>query len=285
MIMNGRHTTYIFLLVAAIPFLASTLISPAFAEKGFPINAKSSCISSSCHSNFSRTKKYRHEVADDERSCAMLCHQLVAEGRHEFKAMPADISELCLQCHDAPDLKNAKPVDPAPMKLHKPVAEGKCIACHAPHSVDTYRLLHRNYPEELYASYSQKTYELCLSCHKGMQKALAEPRTLTSTEFRNGNLNLHYRHVNKMKGRTCRACHRHHGSPNPKLIANTFTLGAKTIRMKYEKTGTGGSCATACHIPVKYDRCEPEENMILTTPREGSDAAGDALKRACGKNQ
>lgn len=281
MIIHIRYRTCIIAAAAAL-FLACPFAFHVFAQNGFPINDTASCISSSCHANFNAKKKYRHEPAEDKSGCALICHQPAAPNRHEFTPLPAAIAERCLQCHDAPDLKAANSAEPGAMKLHQPVAEGRCTACHVPHSADAYRLLKRNHPGELYETYSEKAYDLCLSCHAGMRKALAEPRTLSATNFRNGNLNLHHRHVNRTKGRTCRTCHRHHGAQNPKLIANAFVLGAKTLRMKYEKTDTGGSCATACHIPVKYDRCSPEDNMILTTPREGADAAADALARACG---
>ena len=112
---------------------------------------------------------------------------------------------------------------------------------------------------------------------------LKNPRTLADTEFRNGNLNLHYRHVNRPKGRTCTACHTPHGSRQKKLIREAFGFGDRTLPIQYEKTETGGTCATACHGPVSYDRCEPAENGLLTTPREGKDATTEELRKSCGK--
>ncbi|OGP26595.1 MAG: hypothetical protein A2X91_02220 [Deltaproteobacteria bacterium GWB2_65_81] len=198
---------------------------------------------------------------------------------------------LCFSCHSAqlkatqgrtlPAIKRI--FDDKEAVLHPPFGEGDCGACHLPHASVTPRLLTENYPWEFYASYSDNTYGLCFSCHSA--DAFSKPRTLADTAFRNGNLNLHYRHVNRAKGRRCTACHTPHGSRQKKLVREDFVFGGTTLPLKYEKTEAGGTCAPACHIPVSYDRCAPAENGILTTPREGMDAAADELRRFCGKGK
>jgi len=198
------------------------------------------------------------------------------------------VPELCFGCHDT-SLKDTKGVripsikaffDNKKLKLHKPFAEGRCTACHSPHPTDTYRLLVREYPAEFYTSYSPDKYALCLGCHKNFKKVLSEPRTMTDTGFRNGNLNLHYRHVNRSKGRTCRACHHPHGSINPKLIRSSFQFGKRRLSIEYDKTDTGGSCSPPCHPTVKYDRYKPYEITFKVTPRKGSDATEEELSLA-----
>jgi predicted CXXCH cytochrome family protein len=197
--------------------------------------------------------------------------------------------ELCFGCHAA-GLKDAQGQSlPATKKLfddksmlhHRPFAEGKCDKCHQPHVSTSRRLLAKAYPADFYASYAADTYGLCFTCHAS--KAMDEPRTLTDTRFRNGNLNLHHRHVNRDKGRACGACHDPHGSPQARLVNQSFQFGNKLLALKYDKTPTGGSCATACHGPIKYDRCNPEEITLKTTPRQGGDASAEALKLACDK--
>jgi len=199
--------------------------------------------------------------------------------------------ELCFSCHAA-QLKDSQGRTLPPAKRlfeeknavrHPPFAEGDCGACHLPHASETPRLLTENFPGAFYATWSENAYALCFSCHSA--DPFKEPRTLTGSAFRNGNLNLHYRHVNRAKGRTCTACHTPHGSRQPKLVRESFGFGATELPLQYGKTETGGTCATACHGPVAYDRCDPAENGMLTTPREGVDAAPQELRRSCGKEE
>ncbi|MFC1672367.1 hypothetical protein ACFL01_04460, partial [Planctomycetota bacterium] len=63
-----------------------------------------------------------------------------------------------------------------------------------------------------------------------------------------------------------------------KLIRKSFTFGKRALTIRYERTKTGGSCATSCHVPVKYDRYEPVKNTMKTTPRKGKDATKAELE-------
>jgi predicted CXXCH cytochrome family protein len=204
---------------------------------------------------------------------------------HDFQ-LKAALPDLCFGCHDK-NLKDPKGKGlPAPKRTfddkelsqHLPFAIGQCIICHLPHTGPNYRLLRGAYPESFYTKYSEDKY-ICLTCHN--KKAFNEPRTLTETAFRNGNLNLHYRHVNRDKGRTCRACHHHHGAKNPKLIREAVPFGSRIISIKdFELTETGGQCGPTCHPKVRYDRYEPVQNTLKVTVREGADAAPEMLQRA-----
>ena len=65
------------------------------------------------------------------------------------------------------------------------------------------------FPAGEYAAYSDKEYALCFTCHK--RDLLQFPDTSFATDFRDGERNLHYLHVNKSeKGRSCRMCHNIH---------------------------------------------------------------------------
>ncbi len=285
-------------------------------ENNFPIDTAASCITSSCHADMGM-KKYVHAAGVDVKHCSK-CHETVKQGEHSFKKLPSETRLLCAICHSSkflalahpaaaahsttlcsmchsskflasPDIKKSAPEvifkdviykDDKEVKFHTPIAEGKCTECHDAHESNFYMHLKVEYPSEFYAPYSAEAYSLCLNskCHQGLEKALTEPRTLTDTKFRNGNLNLHFRHVNKEKGRTCQACHQHHGSKNPKLIRKSFLFEKRTLTIEYEKTETGGRCTSACHIPVTYDRYEPVEIFMKTTPMLGKDATPEELK-------
>lgn len=216
----------------------------------------------------------------------LQCHDPHTSDHRALLEMP--LPDICFNCHST-ELDDQQEItlpatqelyDDEAMKLHMPFAEGACTDCHGPHPSDTYRLLKGEYPSQFYVSYSEKTYEFCLNCHDDLRTALSEPRTLTGTNFRNGNLNLHHRHVSRAKGRTCRSCHHHHGSPNQKLIKDVFVFGNSKLAIGFKKTDTGGRCTAGCHIPVAYDRYDPEENAMKTTPREGRDATAEELRRS-----
>jgi predicted CXXCH cytochrome family protein len=377
--MNNRSARSLLFLITAILFLSTVFAYRAFAQADIRIDPAASCTAS-CHTDFAK-KKHIHPPAESGNDCASMCHEPVKEGKHAFKPMPANKTEVCTMCHAQPVAAHQhppaqaglcttchnphqsdharllrKPVpelcftchEPAKFKgkvVHGPVAEGNCVGCHAPHSAknkplldktspelcfgchaaqlkdaqgrmlpaikslfddkeatlhppfaagecsfchqphtsEQVRLLAEAYPADFYASFSEKSYGLCFTCHSS--SIFEAPRTLAETNFRNGNLNLHYRHVNRDKGRTCSACHSPHGSRQPKLINPVFQFGGKVLPLKYEKTETGGSCAGACHVPVNYDRCDPAEVNLRTTPRTGRDATPEELKKSCEKQK
>ncbi len=214
----------------------------------------------------------------------LACHNPHASDHDRL--LKAEVPELCFSCHDR-KLKDAKGaelpsstqlLEDAEMKLHPPFLEGLCAACHVPHASENYRLLVSSYPKSLYASFSPARY-MCFNCHS--EAAFTESRTLTETGFRNGNLNLHFRHVNKEKGRACKACHRHHGAANEKLIRDRVPFGKHFISIaKFELTPTGGTCAPTCHRQVSYDRYEPVLSDMKVTPREGIPATREELDQA-----
>lgn len=255
------------------------------------IDTESSCVTNECHDSMGK-KKFVHGVGVNGKNC-IKCHMVEEKGAHRFGLPPTAI-ELCAQCHSgeyiAPsDIEGTPPKIIASTDvfeegektgLHKPFKEGKCTECHDAHESDYYLHLKASYPEFLYARFSLDSYGLCLKCHEGFGKVLKEPRTLTGTMFRNGNLNLHFRHVNKEKGRSCKACHHPHGSENPGLIRDTFLFGLRKLSVNFEKTETGGGCGPSCHIPLKYDRYDPTEVIMKTTPRLGEDASWDELNES-----
>ncbi|RJQ46479.1 MAG: hypothetical protein C4538_06670 [Nitrospiraceae bacterium] len=266
---------------------ACFLLSHASEEtKILLIDTNASCITADCHAKMGK-KKYIHSIGLDPVRCTR-CHKIAREGEHRFKEISQITLPLCIECHGEkstlpPDIKGNPPkiiLENRDLIQHAPFAEGKCTTCHDAHESDYYRHLKAPYPDAPYVSYASGTYGLCINtqCHQNFENSLTSPRTLTETKYRNGNLNLHFKHVNKKKGRTCRTCHEHHGSKSKKLVAETFKFGTRTLSTEFEITDTGGTCKTACHRTAQYDRYEPVVNIIKSSPTPGSEATPEELK-------
>jgi predicted CXXCH cytochrome family protein len=188
------------------------------------------------------------------------CHDPHGAGRPELLRDSQDV--LCLQCHD-------QPIEAAAGRtiqgmgellrdrefLHGPVRTGNCTACHNVHGASHARLLRERFTDQFYASFDLANYALCFDCHQS--GLVTEPRTTALTDFRDGDLNLHYVHVNRdEKGRTCRTCHEIHGSDLPKHIAETVPFEGSQWAMPigFELMENGGSCGPGCHTQRTYRR-------------------------------
>ena len=136
---------------------------------------------------------------------------------------------LCLDCHEdiAREVAGGK-------VAHKPVAEGKCGECHEHHGGGFRKLLRGRFTSKAYEPFDLGHYDLCYSCHESSQ--VTEELTADATGFRNGNVNLHFKHVNqKDKGRTCNMCHAVHVAPNPGLVTDTAPFGKWRLPLNYEQ--------------------------------------------------
>jgi predicted CXXCH cytochrome family protein len=211
----------------------------------------------------------KHAAVTADRAC-LNCHQPHASNFAGI--IKAESGDLCLTCHDKavtlPDgstVGNVKQGIENAKVLHGPVAQGNCSGCHVVHGGDHYRLLTREYPGAFYAPFKMENYALCFSCHEG--QIVRDERTTTLTGFRNGDLNLHYVHVNKQKGRSCRACHATHASNNDKHVRDAvpYGKGGWMLPINYQPTANGGKCAPGCHTPYAYDRVAP-----VAYPPEGA---------------
>ena len=98
---------------------------------------------------------------------------------------------------------------------------------------------------------------MCFGCHN--KEVATKEFTETLTDFRNGKLNLHFLHVNREKGRSCKACHEVHAGSQEKHIAKDVPYGKSNwmLPINYTKTETGGSCVVGCHKVKPYDRKNP----------------------------
>jgi predicted CXXCH cytochrome family protein len=183
-----------------------------------------------------------HAAVKGEKSC-VACHAPHAGDVSKLLLKPE--KDLCLGCHTALITK-------AMTTLHGPVATGECTACHDAHGGENRKLLLKPFPGEPYVAYSATEYALCFGCHN--RDLLLYPDTSFATGFRDGERNLHYLHVNKVKGRSCRMCHAIHGADNASLIADKVPFGQWTLPLKYVRSPVGGSCSPGCHKTYSYER-------------------------------
>jgi len=191
--------------------------------------------------------KFKHVPVDEGR--CVDCHRAHSSN---YKPLLNDtLEKLCFQCHTelGDEVVESK-------FRHGPVKTGDCTACHNKIHGSTYvKLLGRAFPMNFYDQYSPKKYDLCFGCHN---KDIAKKKTTEKlTNFRDGQLNLHFLHVNKKKGRTCTACHGAHASTQAKHVREEVPFGGWSYPIQYTKTKNGGTCVVGCHAPKTYDRVKP----------------------------
>ncbi len=208
-----------------------------------------------------------HGAATQEGGCS-ACHN--AHGSDLPALQRQEQTTLCIECHDGSPAGGENVADMKSLLRdnpyhHGPIREGACSACHQPHAADHPRLLRKAYPPEFYAPFEPHRYALCFECH--ISQIVESERGIGLTRFRDGDRNLHWLHVNRTKGRTCRACHDVHASRNPFHIRDSVPFGSKgwALEIRFEKTETGGSCLPGCHARASYDR-GPE---LLPKPSTG----------------
>jgi len=227
---------------------------PHSSDARFQLHKEGGELCASCHKKLSpkvysdiKNAKYKHEPVDQGK-CAD-CHRV-----HSSNVKPllkSTTEALCFSCHDelSDEVQGSK-------NRHGPVQTGDCMACHKVHGSEFSRLLVRYFPEEFYKEYSPENYDLCFGCHN---KDIAKKKyTKTLTNFRDGEYNLHFFHVNMKKGRNCVACHDAHASNQPKHIRYEVPFGAWSYPISITKTKTGGTCVVGCHAPKSYDRERPK---------------------------
>ena len=196
-------------------------------------------------------------------NCAS-CHDPHASNQPD--ELKARTDKVCLTCHEKAikteggggrTIAAMGPVL-ASKNLHGPVQAGACSECHLPHAGDQPNLLKAYFPDTFYAKFDINNYALCFSCHN--PQMVLRPKTENLTNFRDGDRNLHYVHVNRDdKGRTCKTCHDVHGSDLPKHMAASVPFEGSDWPMpiQYEPNATGGACTPGCHDVRSYDRSKP----------------------------
>ena len=230
------------------------------SDNPYQLVAPAGNICEECHDdlfNAAADASSKHPVVLQDKKCDN-CHD--PHGSLYEHNLRNDQLSLCLDCHNKPiigtdgkDYNVYKIVNNNPNK-HGPVADGNCTGCHNPHGSESYKILNKDYPEEFYIEFEEARYGLCFECHENT--LLRDERTSTLTDFRDGDLNLHYLHVNRTKGRTCRACHEIHAGDQPKHVRRDTPFGEWELPIGFTKTEIGGNCVPGCHKAYSYNRQE-----------------------------
>jgi predicted CXXCH cytochrome family protein len=211
-----------------------------------------------CHSEYDdkrATAKTVHTASYEGDAC-VICHTPHASSQ---KRLLVDKSkQLCLNCHnkkikkeDGGIISNIEKHLTESSHLHRALNK-RCTSCHNAHFSERELLLKENFPIGVYVKGIEENFTLCFDCHD--TDLLNVEKTTVGTEFRNGDQNLHYLHVNREKGRNCTTCHDIHAANNTKLIATTVKFGRWDMPLNYIENENGGTCATGCHKERKYAR-------------------------------
>jgi predicted CXXCH cytochrome family protein len=221
-------------------------------EKDFELREKMPQLCVKCHDGIIDHKKVHSPVAGG--SCT-ACH---SPHSSSFKnLLLTDKKTICLNCHNKSLSKDNKQVINMlqlvqTRKYLHAAMNGGCITCHMPHGSDYPKFVNAAFPDGNYVPAVRDSFDLCFQCHDS--DLLEKEVTTTATNFRNGETNLHFKHMNGPKARNCITCHDVHGSDNPRLIADKVPFGKWDLPIRYTVQDSGGTCRPGCHSQKQYVR-------------------------------
>lgn len=238
----------------------------------------------SCHNVLEKrldTVQSIHRVIKDGLAC-LNCHS--PHQSTQPKLLLVIERDLCLKCHDKTIVTEQRTISNIKNELdknkytHTAIVKNGCAGCHDPHGSVYKTLLKASFTREFYVSAKSKDdIALCFKCHNpGLLEMSKVADTITG--FRNGDVNLHFKHVNKKKGRNCVICHAVHAAPNESLLVSRIKFGNWDMPLKFTKTETGGSCITACHAQKPYSR------QVPVKARNNTNSSSDQNKISVKKN-
>jgi predicted CXXCH cytochrome family protein len=251
-----------------------TCHDPHAAENDALLPSDPVTLCTSCHEDIGEkldSAVTPHAAVVTERAC-LNCHDPHASPNPRL--LRETTAKLCFECHDRvlerPDgskIANIKALVEEKRNLHGPVAQSNCVACHEIHGSKHARLLTDRYSDRQYQTFTPGAYEMCFSCHDRQAVLLEETNAVTA--FRNGELNLHFVHVNRERGRSCSLCHDSHAADADHNIRSEvpFGPGGWMLPISWSRAPNGGSCTAACHATYSYDRVEPVANPLPNSKR------------------
>lgn len=219
-------------------------------------NAQNLCFT--CHDQIQtniKTNKNIHSPLTDKKNCSN-CHSPHASDNS--KMLVDNERNLCLSCHNKEisisngKISNIKEKLETNKYIHSVILSENCAVCHNPHTSENQNLLKNKFPADEYVTANADNFALCFDCHDS--NLLTATKTTDATNFRDGNQNLHFLHINGDKGRNCNFCHDSHAGTNKFLIKQKFMFGNWETPMKFKITTNGGSCSNGCHFEKNYDR-------------------------------
>jgi len=226
---------------------------PASGIKGFKLIDPVPGICFYCHDTY-ESKAYVHLPV--EKGACLDCHAVHSAGEAHLLIKPP--KDLCLGCHNKPYATDSTytasigKLISTGKTVHAPLEDGDCLTCHMPHESENFALLADKYPDGPYTTASPDNFAICFLCHDSQIIEAAE--TDWATNFRNGNKNMHFLHINGNEGRNCDLCHNVHAAPNNFLIEDEVRFGHWNMRLNFEPSESGGSCWPGCHGKAAYDR-------------------------------
>ncbi|UCF31780.1 MAG: cytochrome C [bacterium] len=224
--------------------------NPHATDYSYMLLAEGEALCFTCHKEMDQHLKdsqVKHSAL--EQKICTVCH--TAHASDYPRQLKSSAKDICYTCHKDLGLQVRKA-----SRIHGPVQQDDCYACHDPHGSANTKILKKRFPAQFYMPYATENYAICFDCHN---RDIALDRfTTTLTGFRNGDQNMHYLHVNREKGRSCKACHEVHAGEQAKHIRKEVPFGKMwMLPVNYTQTKNGGSCNVGCHKPKEYDRVKP----------------------------
>ena len=236
---------------------------PKSNVKGFALTEELPVLCFNCHSDFQdNMESYPivHGAMKDSFTC-LNCHN--PHSSEQPGLITDGTNDLCLRCHnktiskDSTSINNINQLLSRAKSIHPPIESGGCVTCHNPHFSELRSLLVGFFPSDQYVKSTLENFELCFMCHDS--DILEAQLTEFGTNFRDGDRNLHFVHINGDKGRNCTMCHDVHGAANERLIIDRLKFGSWEMKMIFVPAENGGACLTACHSEREYNRTISED--------------------------